>query len=105
MMASEKSIMGNDKGQVFANASGFIKFYPFDLKSKAGDALNEFIQDVGIPAALHTDESKEQTLGKWLKLRKEYGIKQTLTEPHSPFQNRAEGAIRELKKHTRRLMQ
>ena len=32
-------------------------------KSEAGDALAEFIQDIGIPPALHTDEVKELTLG------------------------------------------
>ena len=44
------------------------------------------------------------TGGKWQKVRQEHSIKQTLTEPHSPWQNRAEGAIRELKRHVRRLM-
>jgi hypothetical protein len=79
---------------------GFQKFIPTESKANAGDALKEFIQDVGIPSVLHTDGSPEQTHGTWAKVVKEFHIKQSLTEPHSPFQNRAEGGIRELKKHT-----
>ena len=43
-------------------------------KSGAGDALNEFIQDIGIPSELHTDEAKELTLGKWKQIRSTHGM-------------------------------
>ena len=79
-------------GQVFVNDVAITCFIPMKLKSEAGDALAEFIQDVGIPSALHTDEAKV-TLGKWRRIRLEYAIKQTQTEPHSPWQNQVEGAI------------
>jgi hypothetical protein len=39
-----------------------------------------------------------------LKKTKNYHIKTAVTEPHSPWQNRAEAAISELKRHTSRLM-
>jgi len=99
-----KSIRGNTMGQLFANDVGFYHFVPMKLKGDAGDALLEFIQEVGIPGALHTDDAKELTSGKWEKVRKDHGIKQTLAEPYSPFQNRTEVNIRELKKHVRHLM-
>jgi hypothetical protein len=70
------------------------------LKSEAGFALQEFIQDVGVPSILHTDGATELTEGKWKEVCQTHGIKQTCTEPHSPFQNRAEVNIRELKNHT-----
>jgi hypothetical protein len=73
-------------------------------KGEAGDALLEFIQEIGIPGALHTDDAKELTSGCWEQVRKAHGIKQTLAEPYSPFQNRTEVNIRELKKHVRHLM-
>ena len=92
-------------GQVFVNDIGFIWFVPMKLKSEAGYALAEFIQDVGIPASLHTDDVKELNLGTWRKIRLDHAIKQMQTEPHSPWQNHAEGAIRELKKQARCLMQ
>jgi hypothetical protein len=57
------------------------------MKSKgdAGDAPLEFIQEVGVPGALHTDDAKELTSGHWEQVRKDHGIKQTLAEPYSPF--------------------
>lgn len=91
-------------GQIFVNDIGFTHFIPMKLKSDAGQALQEFIHDIGIPSALHIDDAKELTSGHWEHVRKTYGIRQTLAEPYSPFQNRAEVNIHELKKHTRRLM-
>ena len=67
------------------------------LKSEAVDFLLEFIQEVGIPRALHTDGSKEQMHKRWKDVRWDFEIKQTWTEPNSLFQNRAEINIRELK--------
>jgi hypothetical protein len=44
------------------------------------------------------------TLGDWWKTCREAGIKMTHTESRSPWQNRTEVEIRELKRHVRRLM-
>jgi hypothetical protein len=55
-------------GQLFVNDIGFMRFIPMKLKSEAGYALAEFIQDVGVPASLHTDEAKELNLGTWQKI-------------------------------------
>jgi hypothetical protein len=59
---------------------------------------------VGIPKELHTDGAKEMTLGTWKQVCREAGIKTTTTEKSSPWQNRTEVEIRELKRHVRRLM-
>jgi CMP-N-acetylneuraminic acid synthetase len=48
--------------------------------------------------------SKEQTQGKWAQIMKKFGIKLTQSEPYSPWQVRAEGCIREVKKSTRQIM-
>jgi hypothetical protein len=48
--------------------------------------------------------AKEMTLGTWQKVCKEAGIKTSMSEPYSPWQNRTEVETRELKKHVRRLM-
>ncbi len=104
MFSTRKSINNNACGQFFINNIGFSYFVPMQRESEAPDALVEFIQHVGIPSAIHTDGSKVQTRGEWLKVVKKYHIKTTETEPHSPWQNRAEAGIRELKRHTSRLM-
>ena len=104
MFSSTKSISGNNCGQLFANNKGFCKFIPMEKESEAGDSLAEFIQDVGIPKGMHTDGAKAETLGRWKQITTDYNIRCTRTEPHSPWQNRAERTIKELKKMVRLLM-
>ena len=104
MFSSMKSTNGHTCGQIFVNNIGFYHFTPMNKESEASNALVEFIQHVGIPSKIHTDGSKLQSKGNWAKLIKSYHIKHSFTEPHTPWQNRAEGAIKELKRHTARLM-
>ncbi len=104
MFASVSSIRNNNVAQIFVNDLGFTRLTPLRSKSEAGHALLEFIQDVGIPSALHTDNAKEMTTGLWERIRKDHQIKQTVTEPFSPFQNKAEIGIKEVKKQVRHLM-
>jgi hypothetical protein len=62
-------------------------------------ALEELFQDVGVPRHMHTDGAKELTTGHWRKVCQSYGpVKQTVSEPLTQWQNRAETEIRELKK-------
>jgi hypothetical protein len=99
-----KSIIQNTCAQLFATAFGYIKFSAMNSKSEAGFALKELIQDIGIPSELHTDGAKELMIGSWKQVCRESGIKTTTTEKNSPWQNRTEVEIRELKRHVRRLM-
>jgi hypothetical protein len=104
LFASISSTRGNNVAQIFVNDLGFTRLTPMKAKSDAGHALLEFIQDIGIPSSLHTDNAKELTSGLWDTIRKDHQIKQTVTAPFSPFQNRAEIGIKELKKYVRCLM-
>jgi hypothetical protein len=105
MIASSPSLATNKYYQIFANDVGFVKGYPMSRKSKAGNALDSFFQDVGVPSRLHTDGAKEMTLGKWRSIcEKVGGVSQTTTEPGSPWQNCAEGEIKEVKKQTYQIM-
>jgi len=99
------SIRGNTCAQIFVNNIDFCRLIPMRRKAEAGDALVEFIQDIGIPSEMHNDDAKEQTLGKWKQTMQKFQIKQTLSQPYSPWQVRAEGCIHEIKKSVRRLMQ
>jgi len=78
--------------------------YPMRLKSEMPNALKCFIRDVGIPQTIHSDNAKELMQGEWKEICNEFMINTTYTEPHSPWQNRAEGQIRELKRHVQRKM-
>jgi hypothetical protein len=104
MFANIKSIAGHTMAQVFCTDFGYAKITPMAHKSEAGYALQELIRDVGIPKHMHTDDAKELTLGNWKKVCQEHGIGMSNTEAKSPFQNRAEGVIGEIKRHTHRFM-
>ncbi len=105
MFSSVKSLQGFACAQVFVNDVNFTRIYPMKRKGEAGNALLEFIRDVGIPSTLHTDNAKELTGGEWKKVASDHQIMQTLAEPYSPWQVRAEIAIRELKRGVRRMME
>ena len=104
MFSSVKSVAGNTMAQAFCTDFGYARFIPMSLKSEAGYALKEIIHDLGIPKRIHTDDAKELTMGLWKKTCQEHGIIMTNTEPHSPWQNRTEGVIKEVKRHTQRFM-
>jgi hypothetical protein len=90
--------------QIFMNDIKYMHIFPMKQKSEAGNTLLELIQDIGIPSALHCDGAQELQYGKWKDVRIDYGIKQTITEPYSPWQNHAKVNIREAKKAIQRLM-
>ncbi len=102
--SNTKSILQNTCAQLFMTDFGYGKITPMKQKSEAGHALKELIQDVGIPSDIHTDGAKELTQGSWKQTCKDMGIKITKTEKNSPWQNRTEVEIRDLKKHVKRLM-
>jgi hypothetical protein len=104
MFASKRLVNQNVCGQIIVNKAGFCYFVPIKREAEASVTLLKFMQHVGIPSALHTDGSKTQTLGNWRALVKLHHIKTTETEPNSPWQNRAEAGVRELKRHVSRLM-
>jgi hypothetical protein len=102
--SSERLNINNTCGQMFVTNFGFIKFVPMKSKAEASVALMELIQYMGIPKHIHSDGAKEMTQGYWKKICNEFGIRMTQTEKASPWQNRTEIEIRELKRHTRRFM-
>jgi hypothetical protein len=93
------SLHGNKCAQVFCNED-YIKVIPMKLKSHAGRALVEFIQDVGAPTEMIADGaaelSKENT--EFMENVRQYHILLRHTEPHTPRQNFAERMIGELKR-------
>jgi hypothetical protein len=101
---SVPSISGKKIAQLYVNDLGFTKVYPMSSKSDVADTLLAFIQEVCIPSAIHSDDAKEITQGRFKKLCSEYEIPTSTTEPYSPWQNRAECGIRKLKRHVHRKM-
>jgi hypothetical protein len=57
-------------GQLYANDVDFTKFYPMHCKGEASDTLIAFMQDIGIPSGLHSDNANELTEGKMAEILK-----------------------------------
>ena len=105
MFASTKSLRGNKCAQVFTNGVGYDLFYPLKKESMASEALNEVIRTVGVPKELVSDGARAEIYGRFGAVATEYRIKQRATEPYSGWQNRAEAAIREIKRGIKRATQ
>ena len=67
--------------------------------------LKHFIHVVGLLYSLHCDNHSNFKEGLFAKVLKKFGIFQTFTEPHSPWQNRAEPAIGDVKQYAPKIMQ
>ena len=101
-----KSVRGYIGGTIYTNKLGFKKFFPHSDETGASTAsgLRNFIDMVGLPYAIHSDGHNNFIAGAFKKLLRKFGIPNTSTEPHSPWQNRAEYAIQELKQYARKIM-
>lgn len=103
MAVKPNSIRGYRYAHIIGNGYGYSRFYPMKRKNETDDSLDSFVKKVGIPEHLITDEDPTmRTWKNWKDLIKSYRIKQTWTEPHSPWQNRAELDVREVRRGIRR---
>jgi hypothetical protein len=57
-----------------------------------------------IPSSFHSDGAEALTLGNWKDIAWKYHRPTTETELYSPWQNRAESGIRELKRYINQSM-
>jgi hypothetical protein len=73
-------------------------------KGDAHETLSLVFQRDGVPPTMVTDDSKEQTKGEFHHKLKEVDCHPRVTEPYSPWQQAAEGCIRELKRGSSRKM-
>ena len=105
LLSKVTSIRGYTCGNLYTNNLGFRKFFPMESQNESAATLQTFIEMVGIPHRLHSDNAKIYVHGDFNKKAKKYGIRQSFTEPHSPWQNRAESGIREVKKYARKIME
>jgi hypothetical protein len=87
--------------QVTTNGLGYTRFMPMEAKSDASQGIVDFIHNAGIPEWLITDNAKEQHSRQFEDVIRKFHIRHTFTEPHSPWQDRAEIEIKESKKRIR----
>ena len=104
MFSDVKSTRQNKCAQVFTTPDGWARAHPMRKKSQAHETLSLMFQREGVPNVMIMDGSKEQTMGEFRHKCQQAGSHVKQTEPHSPWQNAAEGAIRELKRASGREM-
>ena len=93
---------GNVYGQVFCTNFHWCRIFPMKAKSDAHKALPLLFNETGVPHTMIVDNALEQIHGNFRKRVSEVGAVLKQIEPYSPWQNAAEGCIRELKKATAR---
>lgn len=93
---------GEVGASVFTNGAGFDEFYPWKTKDQYSNSLMKLIQQWGIPKTLVTDGASEMQKGRGKEIADEYRVHLKVTVPYSPWQNKAEGSIRELKRFIRK---
>ena len=102
MKATVKSQQGNKVAQVFCSRNGWTRAYPLEKEAHAHEALSLLFQRDGAPNTMIMDGARAQIMGNFKKKLKEAHVHMRQIEPHSPWSNAAEGAIRELKRGTGR---
>jgi hypothetical protein len=84
---------------VIGNGRGFSKVYPMERKNESIYTLDDFGKKVEIPETLLCNNNTTmEGWREWKKRIRKCSIDPKYTEPHSPFQNKAELYIRELKR-------
>ena len=92
----------NQYAQAYCTDFNWKRAYPMEKNSDTPKTLRKVFQDVGVPHTIVVDNAREQVQGEYKKLASTYGSRIKPTLPYSPWQQKAEGAIKELKRGTLR---
>ena len=104
MYSKIRSKRGNKAAQVFTNDLGWVRVYPMETESSAPEALALLFARDGVPDTMIMDGARAHTMGEFRRRTRQAQCHIKQIEPHSQWSNRAESAIRELKKATIRKM-
>jgi hypothetical protein len=98
LFMNKASIWGFICTYVIGNGLGFTRFWPMVSKADSYESLWYFVQDIGIMEQLVADGDPTMAYKAWKDTIREFRIKQTTTEPYSPWQNCAELDVRAVKR-------
>jgi hypothetical protein len=89
---------------MYATEFGWSRNFPMKKVSDVHETLDLFLHRYGLPKELVSDGAQAYVGGEFKKKAREAGCFCKLTDPYSPWQNRAEGEIREVKRLAGRWM-
>ena len=98
------SLKGNRYAQVYAHMNTWCKAYPMAKKSDAHETLSLLFAQERVPSTQVMDGAREQVMGEFRHKARQADCHVKQTEPYFPWQNAAEGTIREPKKGAGRKM-
>ena len=99
LIAEDKPLLGNTCGQIFTTHVIYLRF--LILMKKNGDyhALSNVFQQVGVTTEIHVDNVRQLKLGQWREIYDNRGgIKTSVTETNSPWNNRENYGLKEAKR-------
>lgn len=100
------STRGHTKTQGFVCGDAFyVMHYPMKSEKHAAQGLKEFVHTIGIPAQVHTDNAKVETLSEWKDFLASHWIKASVTEPYTAKQNKCEHEFGAVRIHARIVME
>jgi hypothetical protein len=104
LFAGTPSCSGNKCAQAYSTSFGWARVHPMTRKDEAHETLSLLFYRDGVPPTMVFDGSKEQCQGDFKRKLCEADCHARQTEPHSPWQQAAEGCIHELKRGMSRKM-
>jgi hypothetical protein len=97
MFASVPSKRGNACAQIYVNDLEWCRAYPLRTKGDAHTSLDLLFPEEEVPTTMISDDAPALHAGEFRRKCRQAGAYCKETEPYSPWMNRAEGTIRELK--------
>jgi hypothetical protein len=98
LFAGTPSRSRNKCAQAYSTSFGWARAHPMTRKGEAHETLSLLFHHDGVPPTMVFDGSKEQCKGDFKRKLCEADWHARQTEPYSPWQQAAEGCIRELKR-------
>ncbi len=99
LFAGAPSRSGNKCAQAYSTSFGWVaRVHPMTRKGEAHEALSLLFYCDGVPLTMVFDSSKEKCQGDFKRKLCKADCHARQTEPYSPWQQAAEGCIRELKR-------
>jgi hypothetical protein len=98
LFAGMPSRSGNKYAQAYSMSFGWTRAHPVTRKGEAHETLSLLFHRDGVPPTMVFDGSKEQCKGDFIRKLRKGDCHARQTEPYSPWQQAAEGCIRELKR-------
>ena len=98
LKATIPSHKGNTCSEIYATDFGWSRNFPMKRESEVSQTLDLFFHRYGVPETLLSDGALALTQGKFKRTASQASCILKQTEAHSPWMNRAESEIREIKR-------